>query len=193
MKKFALLFALLLIMPVFAQESEIAEQPFLLMCQNLQNMSFSFGNINGTNYDNVTEVPQQVLDYVNLRIPDNEDVQAKLEHINNTIFNIEILYNGTVCFNGSVGFNSEGFEFLKLERAEANKSDIFVHADLYPVEELIMEWRNVNNNAESNPMSIVGLFFRTSLGFVSYVFSDDLKVEPILGIPKVFDMFQILF
>lgn len=193
MKKTILILALLtlLISSSLARTVQISmgEYPMRDICEQLQQISFTFegDTFEGTEYENLTEFPPEMIDFINEKIQGEEQAVEALSTVDGMTFSVEILYNESECFSGSFMFNDSELQFLKLEPDELAGTDsehIYAHVELITIEELIMEWQALEAG-ELNPIQVIGLFMRTIWTITTTIIGGDIYIEPMSALLRI--------
>lgn len=172
--------------------------PMKLMCEELQNVTFNFDKpeFQGTKYENMTEFPPELLDYLNEQIKSDDTATKAMSKISNTTFSMEILYNNTNCLSASFKINKDSeLEFFKLESDElAGTSDehVLFHFELYSLEEVMIGLAEIQTGKDFNPLNIIGLFFKSVWTILTSIIGKDIYVQPVTGFRKAFEALNVV-
>lgn len=183
--------------PVLISAGSASEHPILSICEKFQEARFTFqgAQFQGTQYENLTEVPPEMIDYINEQIQAKPEAVTILSALSGVTFSGEILYNKSVCFNGSVLFNNSQLQFLKLygdPLKGINDQHIYLHVEMIRLEQIISELRTLAEGDQVDPLRMVGIFFKVGWTLIQMFFSGDLSIQPIGGIFKIIESAKIV-
>ncbi len=164
--------------------------PMNTVCEKLKVLTFSFegGEFQGTQYENLTEFPPEVLSLINADLQKKPDAVKAISLLNGVTFSGEILYNKSLCFNGSFMFNNSELKFFKLRSdplAGTNDNHIFAHVELIGFENLITDIRAMNASGSGNPLQAAMLFLKGVGNFIGGLLTGDISIKPFGGILKI--------
>ena len=104
-------------------------RPMQSMCEQFKLITFTFDNpvFQGSEYEGLTEFPQEMLDYINEEIRGEEVAVETINELSGITFSMEILYNETACLTASFMFNNDSeLEFFRLEPDELAGTAVFL-------------------------------------------------------------------
>ncbi|VVB75311.1 Uncharacterised protein [Candidatus Tiddalikarchaeum anstoanum] len=198
-----ILISLLTVSAIFAPQAvqisinENDTHPILTICEKLHDITFTFqgDRFRGTQYQNMTEFPPEVLDYINEQIRSKPEAVNVTKALSEVVFSAEILYNNSVCFNGSLMFNNSELKFFKLQGDPLKGSSdqhIALHVELVRLEEIVSELRTVTNGNNINILDFIGSIVKVGWTLIKMFFTGDLTIQPFTGIVKIFEGSQII-